>query len=102
MINTDDETERKPLLNNSQNRYNKNEQTQIIANNEEINIRPQFVHLDGGYGWVVCFASFWCFGMIIGMDYNYSLIYNKLVDVYNNTENHVVYAGNHFSIDLLK
>jgi hypothetical protein len=62
-------------------------------NDDEIERVPKFVHMDGGYGWLVCVATFWCFGVIIGMDYNYSLIYNKLVVVYNGTENHVVYAG---------
>jgi hypothetical protein len=63
---------------------------------EEEDTKPNFVHLEGGYGWLVCIATFWCFGVIIGMDYNYSLIYNKLVVVYNSTGNHVVYAGKFF------
>jgi hypothetical protein len=52
-----------------------------------------FVHREGGYGWIVVFASCWCFGFIIAVSNSYSLIYNSLVDNYRNVTNNVVYAG---------
>ena len=83
--------ERESLLN----RENKASSSKRYTNEEDERNQEEneYVPIDGGYGWVVCLATFWCFGIIIGMDYNYSLIYNKLVIVYNNTENHVIYAG---------
>ena len=36
----------------------------------------------------------YCFGILIGMMNNYSLIYNEFDRVYNETENHIVYSGN--------
>ena len=88
------EGEREPLIKSHGRSSNKYTEEEIPTNvNESTNSEDEFIPLDGGYGWIVCLATFWCFGIIIGMDYNYSLIYNKLVVVYNTTENHVVYAG---------
>jgi hypothetical protein len=99
------ENEREPLIN----RQNKQEQSKRYTevnsnnnNNEGYEENTEFQQIDGGYGWIVCLATFWCFGIIIGMDYNYSLIYNKLVIVYNTTENHVIYAGKYVNSFLLK
>ncbi len=47
----------------------------------------------GIYAWFVCLATAWCFGVNGGMATNYPLIYNKLVEVYNNTPNYEVYTG---------
>ena len=95
--------EREPLINRQKKRDNSiryTDEDPINENNVSINEEnnTEFQPIDGGYGWIVCLATFWCFGIIIGMDYNYSLIYNKLVVVYNTTENHVVYAGKLISI----
>ncbi len=47
----------------------------------------------GILAWVVCLATAWCFGVNIGMSFNYPLIYGKLVEVYNNTPYYQVYSG---------
>lgn len=53
----------------------------------------EFEYLEGGWGWVVVLASAYCFGILYGMVGNYALIFNKFEVVYNETENHVLYAG---------
>ena len=80
--------EREPLINRQKKRDNSiryTDEDPINENNVSINEEnnTEFQPIDGGYGWIVCLATFWCFGIIIGMDSNYSLIYNKLVVVYN-------------------
>jgi hypothetical protein len=85
-------SEKEPLLTKQIESINRN-YTNNDPNDDSKEEEEEFEQIDGGYGWIVCLATFWCFGIIIGMDYNYSLIYNKLVIVYNTTENHVVYAG---------
>ena len=61
--------------------------------NGSIKRKKEFVHREGGFGWMVVFASCWCFGFIIAVSNSYSLIYNSLVDNYQNVTNNVVYAG---------
>ena len=53
----------------------------------------EFEYMEGGWGWVVVIASSYCFGILYGMVGNYALVFNKFVLVYNETENHVLYAG---------
>ncbi len=48
---------------------------------------------DGGWGWVVVAAVSYCLGILYGMVNNYALLYNKFAVVYNNTENHIIYAA---------
>lgn len=55
--------------------------------------KDEFEYLEGGWGWVVVLASAYCFGILYGMVGNYALIFNKFEVVYNETENHVLYAG---------
>jgi hypothetical protein len=51
---------------------------------------------DGGIrAWMVCLAAVWVFGMYLGFEFNYGLIYAKLIEVYRATENHAIYAGNY-------
>ncbi|RNA11488.1 monocarboxylate transporter 10-like [Brachionus plicatilis] len=54
---------------------------------------PEFVHRDGGWGWLVVLCTGYCFGILIGMCNNYALIYVELERVYIGTDNHVTYAG---------
>ena len=51
------------------------------------------VYKEGGWGWIVVIATGYSFGIIIGLINNYALIYNEFDRVYNQTENHVFYAG---------
>lgn len=55
--------------------------------------KDDFVHREGGFGWVVVIACGYCFGVLIGMITNYALIFNGLEIAYNQTENHIIYAG---------
>jgi hypothetical protein len=49
---------------------------------------------DGGLrAWTVCFATVFSFGLYLGFDFNYGLIYSTLIKEYNQTENNVVFAG---------
>lgn len=52
-----------------------------------------FIRKEGGWGWVVVVASAYCFGIIVGMINNYALIYNKLIEIFSETEHHILYAG---------
>jgi len=56
-------------------------------------VKKDFVYLEGGWGWVIVMATSINMGLILGICNNYSLVYNKLVIVYQDTENHVFYAG---------
>lgn len=60
----------------------------------DIEIENNFQHTEGGLGWLVVATTGYCFGILIGMMNNYSLIYNEFDRVYNQTENHIVYSGN--------
>ena len=53
----------------------------------------EFVHSEGGWGWIVVLAVGFNMGVNVGIIGNYPLIYNKLVVDYKDTENHVFYAG---------
>lgn len=53
-----------------------------------------FIHAEGGWGWIVVLATGYCFGCLMGMINNYALIYNEFDKVYNGTPNHIFYAGN--------
>ncbi len=49
---------------------------------------------DGGCrAWTVCLATAWVFGMYLGYEFNYGLIYAKLIEEYNSTTNSALYAG---------
>jgi hypothetical protein len=52
-----------------------------------------FIHKEGGWGWVVVIATGYCFGALMGMINNYALIYNEFDNVFNGTDNHIFYAG---------
>jgi hypothetical protein len=56
-------------------------------------IPSNFVYKEGGWGWVVCVSTGYCFGILMGLVNNYALIYNEFDIVYNQTENHIFYAG---------
>jgi hypothetical protein len=51
---------------------------------------------DGGCrAWMVCMATIWTFGVYLGFEFNYGLIYSKLIEVYKDTRNSVIYAGSY-------
>ena len=54
---------------------------------------PEFVYREGGWGWLVVIASGYCFGILIGLLNDYSLLYNQMTKDFKDTENHVLYAG---------
>ena len=56
-----------------------------------------FEYKEGGWGWVVVIASAYCFGILYGMVGNYALIFNKFEQVYNETDNHIFYAGSNIN-----
>lgn len=59
------------------------------------NSEPEFVYREGGVrAWLVVIASGYCFGILVGLLNDYSLIYNQMIKDFNATENHVLYAGN--------
>lgn len=60
---------------------------------EEIVEEVDFIHAEGGWGWIVVLATGYCFGCLMGMINNYALIYNEFDKVYNGTPNHIFYAG---------
>lgn len=74
-------------LKNSKNVINSKEDLSMHTDNN-------FEYKEGGLGWLVVISCGYCFGILIGMMNNYSLIYNEFDRVYNQTENHVVYSGN--------
>ena len=56
---------------------------------------PEFVYREGGLrAWLVVIASGYCFGILVGLLNDYSLIYNQMIKDFNGTDNHVLYAGN--------
>jgi len=74
---------------NVQNKHDTNKNNNEVVDKQN----EQFEYKEGGYGWVVVVATGYCFGILIGMLNNYSLLYNELDRVYNNTQNHVLYSG---------
>jgi hypothetical protein len=48
---------------------------------------------EGGIGWLILFTTVWSYGIIIGMQNNFSIIYLDLLKVYNSTEHSVMYSG---------
>lgn len=61
--------------------------------NKTKEISSSFVHKDGGWGWIVILANSYNLGITVGTVSNYALLYNKMVLIYKNEENHVFYAG---------
>ena len=55
--------------------------------------KEEMVFKEGGWGWVVVVAASYSFGILIGMNNNYALVYNKLDIVYQGTDNHTLFAG---------
>lgn len=55
--------------------------------------KEKFVHMEGGWGWIVLLAVGFNMGVNVGLIGNYPLVYNKLVVDYKDTENNVFYAG---------
>ena len=70
-----------------------------LEEDEEATI-DEFIHKEGGWGWVIVIATGYCFGTLMGMINNYALIFDKFDKVYNGTENHIFYAGKVFLIFL--
>ena len=63
------------------------------------NSEPEFVYREGGVrAWLVVIASGYCFGILVGLLNDYSLIYNQMIKDFNGTDNHVLYAGNSFGL----
>jgi hypothetical protein len=60
---------------------------------EDEEAASDFIHKEGGWGWIVVIATGYCFGTLMGMINNYALIYNEFDNVYNGTDNHIFYAG---------
>jgi hypothetical protein len=49
--------------------------------------------VEGGLGWLILLATIWSYGVIIGMQNNYSILYLELIQVYNTTKHNVLYSG---------
>jgi len=45
-----------------------------------------FVPADGGWGWVVCWMSFWTNAVIFGMLNSFGIIYVEMLRVFDNGE----------------
>ena len=59
------------------------------------NTSPEFSYREGGVrAWLVVIASGYCFGILVGLLNDYSLLYNQMIKDFNSTENHILYAGN--------
>ena len=60
--------------------------TTIKHNQEPIYLRKEteeFVPPDGGWGWVVCFASFWTNGSIFGIINTFGIMYVALLEEFS-------------------
>ena len=44
----------------------------------------QFVHPDGGWGWVVCWMSFWTNAVIFGMLNTFGIVYVEMLREFDN------------------
>ena len=49
--------------------------------------------LQGGFGWIVLASVTWSYGLIISAMTNYNLIYPNLINLFNETNNKVLYSG---------
>ena len=54
---------------------------------------PEFEHTEGGWGWIVVVSTGYIFGILMGFVNNYALILNEFDSAYNNTQDHIFYAG---------
>ena len=61
----------------------RNETPRTIHLQEEM---EDFVPPDGGWGWVVCFASFWTYGTIFGILHNFGTLYVTLLEEFDTGE----------------
>ncbi len=48
---------------------------------------------DGGWGWVVCAASFLCNTVLDGIAYSFGILLQSLVDHYGSTRSQVAWVG---------
>ncbi|XP_067883439.1 monocarboxylate transporter 10 [Heterodontus francisci] len=46
----------------------------------------EFVHPEGGWGWVVMFASMWCNGSVFGIQNAFGLLFLSLLETFGNAE----------------
>ncbi len=61
---------------------------------ESIKNEDEVIVADGGcMAWLVCMATMIVFGLYLGFEYNYGILYNNLIQVYNGTDNKVLYSG---------
>ena len=51
-----------------------------------------FIPPDGGYGWIVCFTSFWTNAMIFGTINTFSVLYVHIVRTYSEPDGNVPMA----------
>ena len=51
-----------------------------IRSNQSLDFTPP----DGGWGWVVCLASFWTNGTIFGILNTFGILYVKMLEEYDN------------------
>ncbi|XP_076872789.1 monocarboxylate transporter 10 [Brachyhypopomus gauderio] len=64
------------------------EKNQVDVNNggdskgsaaEKAHVEPEFVHPEGGWGWVVMFASMWCNGSVFGIQNAFGILFVALI-----------------------
>lgn len=46
---------------------------------------------DGGWGWVVCIASFWTNGTVFGILNTFGILYVRMIEVYANGDEDIAF-----------
>ena len=91
-LNADDELKNK-LLENVENENFKKSRKNVTAKDEKKDDEALFRYKEGGWGWIVVIACGYCFGVIVSLINDYTLIYDEFdIEYKDKVENHLLYA----------
>ncbi|XP_063699919.1 monocarboxylate transporter 14-like [Culicoides brevitarsis] len=78
--------------------HNPEEATRLTVENEDYGEEEEYPQElppppDGGYGWVICFASFMCNMIVDGIAYTFGLFLGEFVDYFKESKGTVAWVG---------